>query len=366
MCGVGWLRGWLAFQNSLSGFFCPAQLLQQLKLFHLQGSPCAPALASPPVLRCSHYNLVGFCVGTASKTLLFVLRTKPKRSRRVCSHIIHQIITFSSSGALLGETEAQHAVCRAGRIAANKIRANTQPCCQPVLWQAAYRWVCRCGRLPRVHAAPFSHFLSTTSLIAGMAFPCPVSHMQGTSGLLRCSVAALSVLGGGQLPWSASRAAHNNSSSDGQATSLWSGLSKALLHHAAAMDSAGSDEENTSSSNKYNVGSSRQQQGGPRGGTVWAANSSDQQRSHHQQQHVGQLHNLAGPHSQQLQAPAAHPQQQPRYEGHLHAPHGRRHATSRSQVDRFISEQVSCCLGSCCCCVWDGQQVINNHCMRTH
>jgi hypothetical protein len=52
----------------------------------------------------------------------------------------------------------------------------------------------------------------------------------------------------------------------------------------------------------------------------------------------------------QSQHTAAHPQQQARYEGHLHAPHGKRHATSRSQVDSFISEQVRLKTAWCCTC----------------
>lgn len=186
--------------------------------------------------------------------------------------------------------------------------------------------------------------------------------LQASSTLAQCSVATLSLLHG-QCPWPVTRphssTTHTNSSgplragpfvhqhehpssapttagSQSQHTSsLLSGLnplSKARLHHAA-VDSAGSDEETTASNNMVSSQHAR-------------ANMSwlDQQRlhkqqqmqqQHHQQQHVGQLHNMA--HSQQS---VAH-QQHTRYEGHLHAPHGRRHATSRSQIDKFISEQVS-------------------------
>lgn len=184
--------------------------------------------------------------------------------------------------------------------------------------------------------------------------------LQSSSALLGCSVGALCLLRESH-PWAGHgthstaanssvcllhRQAHEHTTSactaaDSHSHSLphhclsSSFLSKAGFHHAA-VESAGSDEESASSNN---TSSSRQHLA--RSNTAWL----DQQRlhrqqqvqQHHHQQHIGQLHNMAGHQSQHT---AAHPQQQTRYEGHLHAPHGRRHATSRSQVDSFISEQV--------------------------
>lgn len=111
----------------------------------------------------------------------------------------------------------------------------------------------------------------------------------------------------------------------------------ARLQHTA-VDSAGSDEDTTNGSPTT---SSSRAQHGPRSTSPCQDQQQLRRRQsqhHHQQQQQQQLHYLATQSPQQQQP--QQPQQQVRYEGHLHAPHGRRHAATRSQVDRFISEQV--------------------------
>lgn len=125
------------------------------------------------------------------------------------------------------------------------------------------------------------------------------------------------------------------------------------LQYSAVPDSTASDEESTSVSSI----SSAEQTGFPRFSVrVDQQHTSRQpklQQQAHQQQHVGQLHYLAGAHRQQTAEQQQHQHvHHPRYQGHLHAPHGRRHSTSRSHLDRFISEQVRLQVLQLMICEW--------------